>query len=250
MSITFETKVWEKDYEIILKSGHLQSMIFRCHYPFKEKSLFINNVNDLGKVQRLADKLINKSVIDKYIIVESIANEVLDFFELSKKSLGHGYYYSIAELASIYLCTSKYLLHFSGDSMPMRNNQYKWLWQLLQKMESNPQICVANLLWNRKSNEAINESLEYDSQFCIGYGFSDQMYLVRTEEFRQPIYNEYNEKSNHYPKYGGELFEKRVFSWMLNHNRLRATYMSLSYVHRNVSKNNWVRKLNQLINWY
>jgi hypothetical protein len=247
MSVTFETKVWERDYEIILKSGRLQNMIHRCHYPFKEKKLFINNVNNLGKVQRLADKLISQSVIDGYVIVESLANEVLDFFELSKKSLGKGYYYSIAELTSIYLCTSKYLLHFSGDSIPMRNTQHQWLRHLLQKMEANPQICVANLLWNRKTSEAINESLEHDSQFCIGHGFSDQMYLIRAAEFKQPIYNEYNDKSNHYPEYGGELFEKRVYSWMLNHSRLRATYMGLSYYNRNVSKKNWVRRLNQLI---
>jgi len=249
MSVTFETKVWEKDYEIILKSGRLQNMIHRCHYPFKEKKLFINNVNDLGKVLRLADKLISKSVIDEYIVVECLANEVLDFFELSKKSLGKGYYYSIAELTSIYLCTSKYLLHFSGDSIPMRNTQHQWLCHLLQKMESNSQICVANLLWNRKTNEAINESLEHDSQFCIGYGFSDQMYLIRTEEFRRPIYNEHNEKSSHYPDYGGELFEKRVNSWMLNHNRYRVTYLGLSYKHRNFSNKNWVRQLNRLFDW-
>ena len=31
MSVTFETKVWERDYEIILKSGRLQNMIHRCH---------------------------------------------------------------------------------------------------------------------------------------------------------------------------------------------------------------------------
>jgi exonuclease V gamma subunit len=92
-------------------------------------------------------------------------------------------------------------------------------------------------------------SLEHDSQFCIGYGFSDQMYLIRTEEFRRPIYNEHNEKSSNYPDYGGELFEKRVNSWMLNHNRYRVTYLGLSYKHRNFSNKNWVRQLNRLFDW-
>jgi hypothetical protein len=101
--------------------------------------------------------------------------------------MGKSYYYSIAELVSIYLCTTKYLLHFTGDSIPMRNTQFHWLLLLIQKLESNPQISVANLLWNRKIKEAIDESIEYDSQFCIGYGFSDQMYLIRTEEFRRPF---------------------------------------------------------------
>jgi hypothetical protein len=250
MSVSFETKVWEKDYEIILKSGRIQNMIARCHYPFEQKKLFINNVNDLAKVQRLADKLISKSVIDQYVVVDDFAKEALDFFELSKESLGRGYYYSIAELVSIYLCTTKYLLHFSGDSIPMRNSNFQWLYILIKKLESNPKISVANLLWNQKIQEAIQESIEHDPQFCIGYGFSDQMYLIRTDEFRRPIFNEHNEKSNHYPSYGGELFEKRVHSYMLNHERLRATYLESSYKHRNFSKKPWVRQLNQLCDWH
>jgi len=250
MSVSFETKVWEKDYEIILKSGRIQNMIARCHYPFEQKKLFINNVSDLAKVQRLADKLISKSVIDQYVVVDHFAKEALDFFELSKESLGRGYYYSIAELVSIYLCTTKYLLHFSGDSIPMRNSNSQWLYILLKKLDSNPIISVANLLWNQKTQEAIQESIEHDSQFCIGYGFSDQMYLIRTDEFRRPIFNEHNEKSNHYPSYGGELFEKRVHSYMLNHERLRATYLESSYKHRNFSKKPWVRQLNQLFDWH
>jgi len=250
MSVSFETKVWEKDYEIILKSGRIQNMIARCHYPFEQKKLFINNVSDLAKVQRLADKLISKSVIDQYVVVDHFAKEALDFFELSKESLGRGYYYSIAELVSIYLCTTKYLLHFSGDSIPMRNSNSQWLYILLKKLDSNPIISVANLLWNQKTQEAIQESIEHDSQFCIGYGFSDQMYLIRTDEFRRPIFNEHNEKSNHYPSYGGELFEKRVHSYMLNHERLRATFLESSYKHRNFSKKPWVRQLNQLFDWH
>jgi hypothetical protein len=250
MSVSFETKVWEKDYEIILKSGRIQNMIARCHYPFEQKKLFINNVNDLAKVQRLADKLISKSVIDQYVVVDDFAKEALDFFELSKESLGRGYYYSIAELVSIYLCTTKYLLHFSGDSIPMRNSNSQWLYILIKKLESNPKISVANLLWNQKTQEAIQESIENDPEFCVGYGFSDQMYLIRTDEFRRPIFNERNEKSNHYPSYGGELFEKRVHSYMLNHERLRATYLESSYKHRNFSKKPWVRQLNQLFDWH
>jgi hypothetical protein len=250
MNVSFETKVWEKDYEIILKSGRIQNMIARCHYPFEQKKLFINNVNDLAKVQRLADKLISKSVIDQYVVVDDFAKEALDFFELSTESLGRGYYYSIAELVSIYLCTTKYLLHFSGDSIPMRNSNSQWLYILIKKLESNPKISVANLLWNQRTQEAIQESIEHDPQFCVGYGFSDQMYLIRTDEFRRPIFNEHNEKSNHYPGYGGELFEKRVHSYMLNHERLRATYLESSYKHRNFSKKPWVRQLNQLFDWH
>jgi len=39
--------------------------------------------------------------------VHEHAQEALDFFQLSKEKLGKGYYYSIAELVSIYLTKTK-----------------------------------------------------------------------------------------------------------------------------------------------
>jgi len=55
--------------------------------------------------------------------------------------------------------------------------------------------------------------------------------MVRTADFRQPIYSEQNAASSRYPGYGGELFEKRVDSWMRNHGHLRATYRHGAYEH-------------------
>jgi hypothetical protein len=249
MTITFETKVWEKDWRIILKSGRLEKTIDRCHYPFDKKVIFINNVANVQEVCRGAERLVAKSVIDNYIIVDEFAQKALDFFELSKESLGRGYYYSIAELVSIYLCSTKYLLHFSGDSLPESNSRNFWVNDLIGILDENPNIVVSNLTWNRKYNEAANESFKEIGNFYISYGFSDQMYLIRTSDFKNKIYNETNVKSNHYPAYGGELFEKRVHSWMQNQNKYRATYKNMSYKHRNFSKKPFVRKLNEWIDW-
>jgi hypothetical protein len=65
----------------------------------------------------------------------------------------------------------------------------------------------------------------------VGFGFSDQCFLVRTADFRAPIYNELNDLSARYPGYGGELFEKRVDAWMRNHGFLRATFKHGTYLH-------------------
>ena len=96
MTITFETKVWENDWKIMLKTNRIKQMIDRCHHSFDEKILYINNVHDVDAVRRAADLLVKNQTITKYVEVDQYANETLEFFSLSKEKLGKGYYYSIA----------------------------------------------------------------------------------------------------------------------------------------------------------
>lgn len=98
-------------------------------------------------------------------------------------------------------------------------------------MTTNSQVKVANLTWNENYLEAKAESSTENDNFYLGYGFSDQCYLVKITDFREAIYNETNIASQRYPAYGGELFEKRVDSWMRNHEYFRATYKHGSYIH-------------------
>jgi hypothetical protein len=186
----------------------------------------VNNVLDYARVCDHARRAIDRGLITRYIVVKDHAAAALRFFGLTSEELGRGYVYSVAELVSIYLCDTEFLLHFSGDSMPAA--AYDWLPKALNALNSDPRIKVANLTWDHKDNEAEAESLEATEDFYLGYGFSDQSYLIRVADFRAPIYGERHPASARYPAYGGELFEKRVDSWMRNRGHLRATYKSLS----------------------
>jgi hypothetical protein len=247
MSITFETKVWENDWELVLKTSRLKDLIRRCNHSFDHRVIYINNVKNPSIVEAHAQRLINEGVIDQFVHVQEHAQEALDFFHLSKEKLGKGYYYSIAELVSIYLTKTKYLLHFSSDSIPERNITGNWLQQGINLLETNSEVKVFNLTWNHRFHEAKNESPNEDEQFFYGYGFSDQMYLIRTSDFKAPIYEEINAASERYPKYGGELFEKRVDSWMRNHGHIRATSKNASYIHKNFPKNSFLKKIRIMI---
>jgi hypothetical protein len=249
MTITFETKVWENDWELILKTSRLKDLVNRCNHPLDCRVLYINNVKNPTEVERHAQKWIDEGVIDQYVHVHEHAQEALDFFNLSKEKLGKGYYYSIAELVSIYLTKTKYLLHFSSDAIPEKDIKTPWLKLGLDLLETKPEVKVYNLTWNRRYKEAINEALEQDQDFYYGYGFSDQMYLVRTSDFRAPIYEEFHEASKRYPQYGGELFEKRVDSWMRNNHCVRATYKHASYLHQNFSKHDLIKKIAVALNY-
>ncbi len=231
-SVTVETKCWENDWEFLLKTDRIQRMVDHSAFGFARKSLLINNVRSPEKVCAAAEKLVRSGVISGFHLVADYENEALDFFGLSRSALGSGYVYSIAELVGIYLCETEYLLHFSGDSMP--SPAAGWIEAALMRFGQNPRVKVANLTWNHNYNEAASESFAQDRDFYAGYGFSDQMYLVRTSDLRsRPVYHEEHEMSARYPEYGGELFEKRIDSWMRNHEFLRLTYKHGSYEHRN-----------------
>ena len=241
MSVTFATSCWEQDWNILLKTRFLQNKIQRNQYDFAETVLAINNVNDRPKVEGYAKKAVADGVISSYFFVEDCIDEALKYFELTREALDKAYYYSTHELASIYQCKTDYLLFYTGDSY--LNHPVNWVATAVAELEKNPAYKVANLVWNQKFSEAKQESTSELQDFYVGFGFSDQCFLVRTGDFKAPIYNEHHALSERYPEYGGETFEKRVDSWMRNHGYLRLTYKHDSYLHVDFPKSALKRRL-------
>lgn len=151
--ITFETKCWQGDWEVLLKTNYLERQIKNCNADFAKKRLLINNVDNIDEVKRFADLAVEKRIIDEYVIVDDYAEEALDYFGLRKDDLGIGYYYSIAELVGIYVCDTKYLLHFSSDSYLQKSRNYNFVEDAVQLLNSNYEIAVVNPIWNYKYNE-------------------------------------------------------------------------------------------------
>ena len=244
--LTFETKCYENDWEFVLKGSYLQKMIERCNYSFARRVIIINNVDDIDKVRHYAEKKIKKGIIDEYYIVDEYAKTALDFFNIDIQSFDGGYYYSIAELVGIYTCKTEYLIHFSSDTIA-DNSRSSWIGEAIEIFKERKDVFVANPTWDFNFLQAKEESFDSLGNFFIGFGFSDQCYMIRTSDFRKQIYNEKHAFSERYPIYGGELFEKRVDSYMRNHNLLRITSKKSSYIHKNFTKNKlerFRRKLN------
>jgi hypothetical protein len=231
-TVTFETKVWQADWQALLLTHRIERMIGRCNYSFARRVLHINNVDDTGPVIAAAERLISRGVLTEFVIVADHARAALDFFQVTKESFGRGYVYSIAELVGLYLATTDFQLHFAGDTMLEPGGN--WIGAAIGRMEADRRIKVANPVWNGRTAEARAESTQEDEQFFIGQGFSDQCYLVRTEDFRAPIFGEDHPASARYPAFADNLFERRVDAWMRNHDLLRITAKNASYRHRNI----------------
>jgi len=246
-SVSFATSCWERDWRSILLDPHYlsQRQIANHLFPFAEKILIINNVRDLTAVRQAAQKKVDEGVLDRYIIADEIAEDVLAFFELQRIDFIPGpdagqyqnvdadwiYYNAIGPLTALYLSQSDYLLYLTGDVR--LDEPIEWIGKALRMMEKNPLYKVANLTWNNRYDEAQRESICYRKGFYIAaQGFSDQMFLVKCFDFRAPIYQEIRRDSTHFPR--GDVFEKRVFSMMKNRGWLRLIYANGSYIHEHL----------------
>jgi len=241
-SVTFSTKCWENDWEIILKDGFLDEMISRNNFDFDSKILVINNVQNRKLVEAAAEDKKTQGIINDYFFVEDYAEQVLKYFDISRKSFKEknkdGYLYSISELFEIFYARTEYLVHFSGDAI--LEKKYNWVDKAIKVLHKYNNVAVVNPGWDNKFDEVEKESNRQDENcfFSNGY-FSDQSYLIRTKDFKDRIFNEEHPDSDRYPRYGGNLFEKRVDAWMRNNHKKRATLKDISYLHRNW---NWLNR--------
>lgn len=240
--LTFATNCWEQDWRYLLKKGYLERMIENCEYDFDQKILCIGNVHNMNDVTKYAEKKIKEGLIDKYFIVEETSKEVLSYFQIDKENFKGGYNYSISPLTALYKCETDLLLYFTGDAYIVKDNN-KWVEKAVKLLSESDNYFVTNPTWNSNFQEAKSESFDETEDNFIGYGFSDQCFMVRTADFRKPIYNETHPASERYPKYAGELFEKRVDSYMRNHQLYRATSKVSSYIHQNYPPLPFYKKL-------
>jgi len=234
-SVTYETKVWENDWRNILIGDYLDRAIAKCNHQFTKKNLIINNVNDKSLVEEYAKIKVEEGFIDSYYFSDDYANEALKFFDIDVNSFRGGYHYSIAELVGIYLCETEYLLHFSSDSYIDKNSD--WIDDAIDIMSNNTNILTANPSWIKEFiTDDVRNNWDWigeNDKFFITRGFSDQCYLIKVNIVKDKIYNERNPASERYPAYGGELFEKRVDAFMMNHNYLRISSKVSNYITKN-----------------
>ena len=224
VDVTLATNCYEHDWEAVLTTDCLKLFSERNSYQFADRILTINNVVDYDKVCWHADKALEQQLITRYIVVKDYAVEALEFFQLTMDSNNIAYKYSIDKLVNIYLCQTKYILHFCEDSIPQAT--YNWIPGAISQFDINQQVKAACLSYG--AGYPSDGGDFHVEPRC----FSDHCYLIRTTDLRAPIYNEPYPTPNQYPSHAGDSFEKRVNAWMENHGYMIATYKHGRYDHR------------------
>jgi hypothetical protein len=243
--ISFFTCTYEADWEYLLIEGRLSELIKRFNYSFASRNLIINNVDDKKKVKHYALKAVNDGVIDNFYFSEEYVDEVLRQFSLKRSSFKldgfDGYWFSVAPLTSVFLCATEYMLYFTADCILKETYSSDWLNAGISKLQ-NDKIFIVTPLWDYYDS---NKEKFVNEDECCFYdgGFSDQAYMAKAERLKSVNFNEYNVRSEIFPIYGGNHFERRLFSYINNRNLQRCIFKDIIYKHELLIKPGYKRKI-------
>ena len=237
--VSFFTCCYKADWEFFLKEGRLKEMIERCNHNFASRNLIINNVDDKQEVVKYAELAVQDNVIDNYFFSEEYAGHVLEKFAIKRKDFRldgfDGYWYSIAPLTAIYLCSTTYILYFMGDCILSKKYDVDWIEDAIKQLQPQAVFCVTPL-WNYYDERVEGDLLLNDGDYAYDQGFSDQCFLAETQKLNGQIYNEYNTSSERFPIYGGNHFERRIFCYINNRDYRRCVIKNIMYTHEKLLK--------------
>lgn len=236
-SVSFFTNCYEADWETLLCTSRLQQMIEGCRYTFTFRGLIINNVTNPLRVQAAAQAAVNKGIIDAFYFSTDHAHEVLKALNITRSSfkldLYDGYWYSMGPLTAIYMCPTPWLLYFTCDCMLNQAANGDWITEAISLMKQDEQVASAAPLWDyiAPTVQAQLQTFPANNHWYVVTGFSDQVFLVNTGRFKQPIYNFYHPSCDHFPVYAGNLFERRVNGYLRAEQQLRIVHKNYTYSH-------------------
>jgi hypothetical protein len=237
--------VFERTYREVLRPGQVLARAQQHSYPFARRVILINNVDDPDELQSRLDPLLSSGEITEVHFVEERLDEALRKTGLTRGELEPVLHYSDCSLVALTLPGSPFVAYV--DAEVHLAEEHDWITPALQMMQEDKRVAVANPDWTPSTLEA--ETREMHGQFALGYGFSDQLYLVKREEFAAAIYGYWCPMSWRYPlSHFAAVFEQRVDSYMRTHGRLRATYMGVRLEHRS-DEGAGYRKTRGMLKW-
>jgi hypothetical protein len=236
--VSFFTNCYEADWETLLCKGRLMMMLESLNYPFCFVGLVINNVANKLLVEQYAQQAVKNGIITQYYFADECAAKMLQTFEIKRRSFildfHDGYWYSLGPLVSIYKCPTEYLLYLTCDCIIDTSCSKPWISEAIEKMRSNGSILTATALWSYDKGEAKMQSVGEDDNWFTGNGFSDQCFLIKNADLFGGRYNDWHLSSESYPIYAGNLFERRVNSFMRKNGLFRLVSKNSFYIHEKI----------------
>ncbi len=224
----FVITVFERTYREVLRPGNVRARAESFLFPFAKTVIVVNNVDDRGDLMQVAAPLLESGEVDEIHFVADRIDETLKAAGLTSAMIQETVYYTNWALVEIFLPGSRYMVHCDADVF--LREPVDWVHPALKLMQEDSRIAVANPNWTNSRLKV--EAREWRDGFGIGYGFTDQIYLLDRHEFARPIYRHRSPISLRYPFANiAPIFEQRVDAYMRSQRRMRATYADAVYLH-------------------
>ena len=196
---------------------------------FDRVSVVINNVSDIESVRKRCDELARTSVIDGYCDVAAQLPHALLLTGLARSRLEPRPHYTDHFLVKVCQPGPRWLVHWDTDVV--LDVPGDWVTPAIALMQRRVDVATATPRWP-DGWSLDQERLSTDGAFDLGYGFSDQVFLIERARFAAPIYRKFCPASWWYPtSHLTPIFEQRVDAWMRRSRLQRAVYRQVSYKH-------------------
>jgi len=232
---------FERTYRKVLSAGFIQRIVEENCFPFRNITLLLNNIDTPEKAREMAEDLLASQEITQFFFVADHLDHALKVTGLSRKRLGKLPFYTDWALVALIVPGSDWIVHWDADVH--LEHPGNWITPSTDLMNGNPAIATANPLWKNANTD--REERKRDGDFVLGYGFTDQVFLLRRSEFAQPIYHSWLPISLRYPvSHIGSYFEQWVDAYMRTQRRLRATYLPITFIHATEEGSSYPREWN------
>ena len=212
----------------MLAPGFIAGIAEQQRYGFARRVLVVNNVDDRAEVERRAAELEDAGEVDEVLWVDERVDGALASAGLTRDDLGRVPYFTDWPLVAVMAQGSEWILHWDPD-VSLREPA-DWITPSIALMERDPRVLAAAPHWEAETLERMTS--EWQGEFALGPGFSDQVFLARRAELARPIYRQRCLARLRFPvAHLGHIFEARVDAHMRHNGRLRAIHTGAQYVH-------------------
>ncbi|SDB79868.1 hypothetical protein GA0111570_101139 [Raineyella antarctica] len=234
--VEFVINCFERNIDLVTAPGFLSAAVAQHDYGFQLRTLLVNNVQDRGRAEVLAQGAVERGEVDRYFFVEDLLERALTSSGFREADFGRFLHWSDCCLVALIL-EGPDLLCYADVDLGFAE-PYDWITPALDVMARDARVAVGNPTWampDGGSTVAI-EADEAGPGYFLGYGFTDQIFLVRRSLLagslrRRPVPQWLDcPVSTRFPGAAlGLFFEQLVDSFLRRHHLMRVTITGATF---------------------
>lgn len=185
--VEFVLNCFERNIDDVTSPGFLTRAVAQHQFPFAIRTLLVNNVDDERRAARLAQRCVERGEIDRFLLVSRLRARGLRVTNLRERDFGRYLHWSDCCVAALVADGPDFLCYVDVDLTLLE--PHNWIAKSMDVMSGDPRVAVGNPVWVSAGGEtsALVEADEVGPGYVLGYGFADQVFLVRRSTFARPL---------------------------------------------------------------
>ena len=187
-SVGLVVNSYERTDRDVLRPGFFPGVAAQNGRDFDEVVALVNNVADRRDATARAEELVRTGEISVYAFVADLLPAALHSARLSARALRRLPYLLDYGLVMPHVVGTRWLLGWDAETrLPVPTD---WVSPSLDLLAEHPRVFHVSLGWTVGPGEPgpLGEAVDHLGDYALGWGFSDQLFLVRRADLVGPIW--------------------------------------------------------------